>query len=154
GRAVANTLGDFLAPRTLLLVLDNCEHLIEASAAVSAMLLSICTGLRILATSREPLGVSGETVYSVPPLAVPPATAEAKDLYRYSAAALFIARAQAQQPGFRVTATSATAIAQICIALDGLPLAIELAAARAGVLGLESMAARIDERLRLLTGGP
>jgi predicted ATPase/DNA-binding SARP family transcriptional activator len=154
GRTIAETLSDFLAPRTLLLVLDNCEHLVEASAAVSAMLLSVCPGLRILATSREPLGVSGETVYGVPSLAVPPATADAEDLYRYSASALFIDRAQAQQPGFAVTATNATAIAQICAALEGIPLAIELAAARAGTLGVESMAARIDERLRLLTGGP
>ena len=155
-RPPADVLIESLAPRSLLLVLDNCEHLIEACADLAGSLLRGCPGVRILATSREALGVPGEAGWSVPPLAVPEEAAEsapAEALARVEAVRLFVERAATAQAGFRLTARNAAAVARICRRLDGLPLAIELAAARARMLTPEEIAARLDDRFRLLVGG-
>jgi non-specific serine/threonine protein kinase len=140
----------------MLLVLDNCEHLIAACAAVAAAILQRCPGVKILATSREQLGVPGEHLYAVPPMAMPPpdATLPLERLAGFEAITLFVARARAQRPDFVLTAHTARAVLEICRRLDGIPLAIELAAARVGVLGVDAIAARLDDRFRLLTGGP
>ncbi len=156
GRPLLAALGEFLRPRRLLLVLDNCEHLIAACAELAAALLAACPHLRLLATSRERLDAAGEYTYLVPSLAAPdPAhLPPLEQLATYEAVHLFLARAQARRPEVTLTAANAEAVASICARLDGLPLAIELAAARVGVLPLEGIAARLDDRFRLLTGGP
>ena len=155
GRSLALTLCDFLRPKRLLLVLDNCEHLLSACSALSDLLLRACPAVTLLATSRSPLGIAGETTFSVPSLSLPapgkPQTAES--LSRFEAVALFIQRAQAVQPSFTVTDVNAPAVAQICHRLDGIPLALELAAARVRSLHVEQLAVRLDDRFRLLTGG-
>jgi len=155
GQPLRVTLGAFLQPRDLLLVVDNCEHLLGACATLVAGLLADCPHLRVLATSREGLAVAGERTYLVPSLATPdPVHPPAPEgLAAYEAVALFLERAQARRPALRLTAANAGAVAQICARLDGLPLAIELAAARVGVLPVEGIAARLDDRFRLLTGG-
>jgi len=145
----------------ILLVLDNCEQLIEAAAALCQNLLERCPHLHILATSRQRLGVNGEIVWRVPSLASPDAAQVPHqeeriiaDLLSYPATRLFVERAQRVRPGFRPTSwEEAQAVAQICHRLDGIPLAIELAAARVGVLTLPQIAARLDDRFRLLTDG-
>ena len=154
-RPLIQTLADFLKPRTLLLVLDNCEHLVEACAALADGLLRACPQLRIMATSREALGIAGETAWRLPSLSLPdprhlPPT---ESLTQYEAVRLFIERALAAQPTFAVTNQNAPAVAQLCHRLDGIPLAIELAAARVKALTVEQIAARLDDRFRLLTGG-
>src|SRR5262249_14526196 len=116
----------------LLLVLDNCEHLPGGCAALAADLLGTCPGLRVLATSREPLGVPGEAVFPLPPLAVPPEGADVQVLAAAPAVRLFLARSALARPG--AGAAPVGVVARICRAVDGLPLAIELAAARSGVL--------------------
>lgn len=153
-RPLLDTLADAVGARRLLLVLDNCEHLVEACAKTAEMLVRGCAALRILATSRQPLGVLGEVVWRVPSLALPwPSRATTiAEVGRSEAARLFIERAQAALPGFTATVQNAPAIAQICHRLDGIPLAIELAAARIPALGVEQIAARLDDRLRLLAG--
>jgi predicted ATPase/DNA-binding SARP family transcriptional activator len=133
----------------LLLVLDNCEHLLGACAALTAALLGGSAGLRVLATSREPLGVPGEAVFAVPPLAVPPEEADAEALARAPAVQLFLARSALARAGHAEAAPVAV-VARICRALDGLPLAIELAAARAGVLSAEEIEARLADKFRFL----
>jgi predicted ATPase/DNA-binding SARP family transcriptional activator len=148
------TLIRFLAPRRLLLLLDNCEHLITPCAELAAGLLSACPGLRILTTSRESLSVPGETIYRVASLAVPPPDATPSALADYEAVALFLARARAAARIDGFTPTAMAVIAQICRRLDGIPLAIELAAARAATLPLQTLAARLDDCFSLLTGGP
>lgn len=155
-RPLLATLGEFLRSRHLLLVLDNCEHLIAACADLAAALLPACPHLRLLTTSRERLDVAGEYTYLVPSLAAPdPAHLPPLErLATYEAVQLFLERAQARRPEVTLTAANAEAVAAICARLDGLPLAIELAAARVGVLPLEGIAARLDDRFRLLTGGP
>ncbi len=149
------SLLNYLRPRTLLLVLDNCEHLTAACAVLVGTLTRSCPRLRILATSREPLGVSGETVWRVPSLSLPlseePSAIE--DLMEYEAPRLFVERAAAVRPGFALTRENAGAVATICRRLGGIPLAIELAAARMQVLSPDQIATRLDERFRLLTGG-
>ena len=140
-----------LAARRALLVLDNCEHLVGAAATVADRVLAGCPGMRILATSREPLNISGETLWPVGPLELPPdRMAEGRS---YASVALFEQRARAVSPGFSVTAANAEAVHRICRALDGMPLAIELAAARMRSMTAEQVAARLDDRFRLLTGG-
>jgi predicted ATPase/DNA-binding CsgD family transcriptional regulator/DNA-binding XRE family transcriptional regulator len=155
GAALLDGLVAALRPRALLLVLDNCEHVLAACAALAERLLAGCPGVRILATSREPLQIAGERQRPVPPLAAPdpgrPAAVD--DLARYPAVRLFVARAQAVVPGFVLTPENAAAAAQVCARLDGIPLALELAAARVGVLAVAQVAARLDDCLRLLTGG-
>jgi predicted ATPase len=132
----------------LLLVLDNCEHLPGACAALAADLLGTCPGLRVLATSREPLGVPGEAVFPVPPLAVPPEGSDPEVLAAAPAVRLFLARSALARPG--AGAAPPAVVARICRAVDGLPLAIELAAARAGVLSAEEIAARLADMFRFL----
>jgi predicted ATPase/DNA-binding CsgD family transcriptional regulator/DNA-binding XRE family transcriptional regulator len=138
-----------------LLVLDNCEHLVDACAQLVEHLLGGCPSLRILATSREPLGVGGERQWRVPPLAVPdPDEHSSRDkLAGYPAVQLFVERARAVRPDFDLTQGNAGTVARICVRLDGIPLALELAAARVRVLAVEQILTRLDDTLRLLTGG-
>lgn len=149
------TLIDFLQPKKLLLVLDNCEHLIEACAQCIEALLRTCPKLRILTTSRELLGIPGEAAWRVPPLSLPDPNClpTVESLTQYEAIRLFLERAAVVLPCFALTSQNAQAVAQICQRLDGIPLAIELAAARVKVLSVEQIAARLDDRFRLLTGG-
>ena len=154
GRAPADTLVEALRPRSLLLVLDNCEHLRQACAQLAGALLRGCSGLRILATSRTPLSAPGETLWRVPSLSLPRGGAEPIDEIRRSEAVrLFVERARAAGAVFALTGGNAAAVVKLCQRLDGMPLAIELAAARAKVLSAEQIAARLDDRFQLLTGG-
>jgi predicted ATPase/class 3 adenylate cyclase len=154
GRALTLTLGDQLQERQLLVVLDNCEQVAAGCAALVTALLRVVPGLRVLATSREALRVRGERLYQVAPLRVPrPPLPALVALSQYEAVRLFIARAQDAQPDFAVTNETAPAVAEICARLDGLPLAIELVAARSRLLGPEALLARLGERLRVATGG-
>ena len=163
GRPVLDALEKYVKDRQLLLILDNCEHLVAACAALARKLLRSGRGLQMLASSRERLHVMGETTYPVPSLAIPDlpdaageATREAIDLdafKQYEAVRLFIDRAMASQPAFQVTQQNAPAVAEICRRLDGIPLAIELAAARVGALSVEKIAVRLSDRFSLLTGG-
>lgn len=150
---LADTLAEYLRTKTLLLVLDNCEHLGDACQMLANRLLRDSPGLRILATSREVLGVDGEATYRVPPLRVPEVheAPPVTDLPQYDAVRLFTERAALNQAGFALTSDNAAAILQICQRLDGMPLAIEFAAARVVVLSVEQIAARLDDRFRLLT---
>jgi predicted ATPase/DNA-binding SARP family transcriptional activator len=142
-----------LADRRMLLVLDNCEHVVQAAARLARRLLSACPMLRILATSREPLGITGETLWPVPPLPLPPPGATPTEALGYPAVRLFADRAAAVRPDFAVDPASAGAVLRICRALDGLPLAIELAAARLRSLPLAEVAGRLDDRFGLLSRG-
>jgi predicted ATPase/DNA-binding CsgD family transcriptional regulator len=154
GRPLVETLAARLARRELLLVLDNCEHLLTACAGLAERLLRGCPGLRIVATSRQPLGMAGETRWLVRPLALPAeAGGPAARLSDGEAVRLFVERARAVRPDFALTDRTASPVAEICRRLDGIPLAIELAAARVGLLAPEQIAARLDDRFRLLTGG-
>jgi predicted ATPase/class 3 adenylate cyclase len=155
GGTVLESLVDFLREKTCLLVLDNCEHLIEDCARLAGTLLRSAPGLKILASSREALGVSGEQAWHVPSLSVPdPAhLPPAQQLSGYEAVRLFTERACLVQPHFRVTDGNALAVAQVCRRLDGIPLAIELAAARIRTLAVDKIAARLDDCFHLLTGG-
>ncbi len=152
-RSAVTALIDHLKGRRALLLLDNCEHVLPACATLAAALLPTCSALRILATSRETLGVAGEQPWSVRMLSLPNGTDPAR-LVEAEAVRLFLARARVHRPGLEVTAENAAALASICRQLDGLPLALELAAARAGMLSLEGIAARLGESLRVLIGGP
>jgi predicted ATPase/DNA-binding CsgD family transcriptional regulator len=155
GRELADTLADSLRVKSVLVILDNCEHLVAACARLVDALLRACPNLRMLATSREALGVTGETTWRVPSLSLPdPLHLPPLDhLKEYGAVRLFIDRAVASDPQFAVTTGNAPAVAQVCHRLDGIPLAIELAAARVKVLAVEQIAARLEDRFRLLTGG-
>jgi predicted ATPase/DNA-binding winged helix-turn-helix (wHTH) protein len=154
GDISAPRVSQALAGRVLLLVLDTCEHVIGAAAALAEAALRAGRALHLLATSREPLRAEGEWVYPVPPLAVPAEDAEdADDLLRYGGVRLFVERLRAAEPHFAPERRSAAMIAAICRRLDGIPLAIELAAARAAVLGVEEVATHLDDRFRILTGG-
>jgi predicted ATPase/transcriptional regulator with XRE-family HTH domain len=155
GREPVAAVAAHLRGRAALLLLDNCEHLVEACAHLSEALLRSCPGLRVLATSREPLGVDGETIWRVPPLPVPPAGAPADPtrLRSYAAVRLFTERARTAQPAFALTAANAPAVAAVCRWLDGLPLALELAAARVPVLGVEGVSVRLGDAFHLLRRG-
>ena len=155
GRPVIEALVKLAAERRMLLILDNCEHLIDASAELARQLLQAGPHLKILASSREPLRLSGETIYPVPALATPDGTQPitVERLAQFEAARLFADRAAAAQPSFRLTAQNAAAVADICRRLDGIPLALELAAAHARSLSIESIAARLGNRFALLVGG-
>ena len=144
-------LVDALRARRLLLVLDNCEHVIEQAAELAGRLLRGCPGVRVLATSREPLGLPGEVVLAVPPLDVPDLAAEPDPAA--PAVRLFVARAAAAAPGFSLTADLTPAVAELCRRLDGIPLALELAATRVRALGVDELVARLDDRFRLLAVG-
>ncbi|HEX4660336.1 MAG TPA: LuxR C-terminal-related transcriptional regulator [Streptosporangiaceae bacterium] len=149
GYAPAASLAEFLARRQLLLVLDNCEHLVDAAAKLAEQLLRAAAGLRVLATSREALNIDGEMVLPVPPLPVP----EAGQPLTAAAVRFFAERAAQAVPGFAVTEANMAAVAEICRRLEGLPLALELAAARLPVLSPEQIDARLGDRLGLLTRG-
>jgi non-specific serine/threonine protein kinase len=172
GRAPTETLIRAIGGRRVLLVLDNCEHLLAACAGLADALLRACPALHVLATSREALGIAGETVWAVPPLAVPPLPTPADglgalpqtprpgdqrvtpdDLVEHGAVRLFVDRAQAALPGFRLTEQNALAVARVCRTLDGIPLALALAAARVRVLPVAQLLGRLEDRFRLLTGG-
>ena len=144
-----------LHARHLLLLLDNCEHLLSACALLSAALLRYCAHISLLITSREALQIAGEAHWSLTGLALPePQTAlEVAPLMRYDAIQFFVDRARAVAPRFVLSEQNAPAVVQVCVHLDGIPLAIELAAARLSMFAVEQLAARLDERFRLLTGG-
>ncbi|MFG3601762.1 BTAD domain-containing putative transcriptional regulator [Micromonospora chersina] len=146
-------LVDALAGRTVLLLLDNCEHLLDAAADLTERLLTACPGLRVLATSREPLGITGEALRPVESLALPPAGADPAAALAYPAVRLFADRAGAVRPDFTVDAATVGPVVRICRALDGMPLAIELAAARLRTMTAAQVDTRLDDRFRLLTGG-
>jgi non-specific serine/threonine protein kinase len=166
---VANTLGlrdqsslppttvlvDYLASRRLLLVLDNCEHLVDAVAKLAHTLLRSCPGLQVLATSREPLNIDGEATLAVPPLSAPDLDRSMSlgTLSRYEAVALFTERATATVPGFTLTSANQAAVAEICHRLDGLPLAIELATARLATFSADEIRHGLTHRYELLAGG-
>ena len=154
-RPLVDAVVDFLAPRRLLLVLDNCEHVLAASAVLADGLLRAAPMLRIVATSREPLRVPGEVVFRVPSLTIPDPEQPCSpaDLRRYEAVRLFVERAAAAAPGFVLDEGNAADVARICFRLDGLPLALELAAGRLGALSPASIAERLDDRFRLLRAG-
>jgi predicted ATPase/DNA-binding winged helix-turn-helix (wHTH) protein len=153
GEASAQSVAQGLAERRLLLVLDTCEHVIEVAASMAEAALRAGPELRILATSREPLRAEGEWIYSVPPLPVPTTDSERQDLFEYGAIRLFLERRRAADPRSVPNPPLVELIAAICRRLDGIPLAIELAAARAPALGVEGLAANLDDRFNLLTGG-
>ncbi|MEQ4718852.1 BTAD domain-containing putative transcriptional regulator [Nonomuraea sp. B19D2] len=152
GRALMERLAAALRARRMLLVLDNCEHVVEQVAELAESLLHACPGLRILATSREPLAVAGEVLWSVPPLDVP-GSADLAVMARSDAVRLFVTRAAASARGFVLDAGNAQAVAQLCRRLDGIPLALELAATRVRALGVQGVVARLDDRFRLLASG-
>lgn len=155
GKPLDSALIDALREKETLLILDNCEHLIDAAARLAEALLSSCSHLHLLATSREALGVVGETRWSVPPLSVPgsehPLTVG--ELERFESARLFADRASKRHPRFELTPENARAVAEICERLEGIPLAIELAAARIGVLSAEQISDRLGQSPKLLTKG-
>ncbi|HEV2238806.1 MAG TPA: AAA family ATPase, partial [Ktedonobacterales bacterium] len=155
GRPLLATLTEHLRARHLLLVLDNCEHLVAACAGLADALLHACPHLTILATSREPLVIEGEHSFHVPSLGLPEAgqTPTLARVAACEAARLLIERATAAQPDFALTERNATAVEQLCRRLDGIPLALELAAARVRALTVEQVAQRLDDRFHLLTGG-
>jgi predicted ATPase/DNA-binding SARP family transcriptional activator/tetratricopeptide (TPR) repeat protein len=154
GTSALDRLRDHVAGRELLVLLDNCEHLLDATAAVVEHLLDAGTRVRVVATSREALRVPGEVLLPVPPLALPSDDhGSPEQLLGSDAVRLFVDRATASDPAFRLDATTATAVAAVCRRLDGLPLAIELAAARTATLPVATLVERLDDRFRLLTGG-
>jgi len=154
-RTITDTLIAWLAARDLLLVLDNCEHVVQACARLAEDLLNGCPRLRLLATSREQLRIQGERVWRVPSLASPDPTRSlaAAELATYPAVRLFVQRAQAVEPTFALGPPNAAAVAAVCARLDGLPLALELAAAHVPVLSLSQILDRLDDSFRLLVGG-
>ena len=154
GRSFVEALAEALRERRLLVVLDNCEHVVEAAAELTHTVVSRCPGVTVLATSREPLGVAGETILPVAPLSLPPDdSAEVVLSGRSDAVNLFCERARQSAGEFALTAENAAAVARICRRLDGSPLALELAAARIRALSPEQVADRLDDRFRLLTRG-
>ena len=155
GRSMTETLSDYLGSRRLLLVLDNCEHVIGACCAVAEALLSSCPGLRILTTSREALGITGEVAWPVPSLTLPDLRRlpDIEGLPRYESARLFLERTAAVRPNFALTEQNAQAVARVCYRLDGIPLAIELAAAKTKALSVEEISERLDDSFGLLSSG-
>jgi predicted ATPase/class 3 adenylate cyclase len=153
GQPILETVTEYLRGRRVLLVLDNCEHLLDVTARSVDALLRGCGLVRVVATSREGLAIPGEAVFPVPSLSLPDQQAASSgELGSYEAVQLFVERAIAAAPGFQITDRNGPAIAQICRRLDGVPLAIELAAARVRALPVEQIATRLDDRFRLLTG--
>jgi len=146
-------LVNFLHTKTALLILDNCEHLLDASASLADTLLINCPNLKILATSREALGILGEALYRLPSLGLPDVHETLEQFRDYESVRLFEERAQLAEPDFVLTMENASFVAQICSRLDGIPLAIELAAARVNVFSTAQIAERLDDRFHLLTGG-
>ena len=154
-RSLTETLSYFLGSKKVLLVLDNCEHLVEACAELAQALLQSCPELHVLATSREALGITGEVAWPVPSLSLPDLRLlpDVESLPRYESARLFVERVVAVKPTFTLTEQNAPSVAHICYRLDGIPLAIELAAARAKMLSVEDISKRLDDCFRLLSAG-
>ena len=155
GRSPTEAIAEDLSDLEILVVLDNCEHVVGACAVLAEALLRVCPGLVILATGREALGVKGERIFPVPPLSVPererlPAL---EGLAEYGSIRLFVDRARAVDPGFELTEQNAPAVVRLCRMLDGMPLAIELAAARVRVLSVEQISSRLEDSFALLAGG-
>jgi predicted ATPase/class 3 adenylate cyclase len=145
---------DYLREKNLLLILDNCEHLVEASARVADELLHVAPKVKIIASSREALGINGETIYRLPSLSLPEQVEVTKEAaLGFESVLLFVERASAANRKFQLTDENASSVAQICSRLDGIPLAIELAASRITVFSPEQIAKRLDDRFKLLTGG-
>lgn len=154
-RSTLEGLVEVLQPRRLLVVFDNCEHLLAPIGEITEAILRACPGVRIVATSREPIGVDGETVWPLGPLPLPvPGEADPVMAMESPAVRLFVARATAAHPAFRLTEETAAPVGEICRRLDGLPLAVELAAARARSLAPADLAERLDERFTILTASP
>ncbi|MFZ1461879.1 MAG: tetratricopeptide repeat protein [Ignavibacteria bacterium] len=155
GQSQDLTLSEFLKEKEMIIIMDNCEHLIKECAEIAEKLLLKCRKLKIIATSREALNCSGERTYKVPPLSLPDQNLKnsPEKLTQYEAVRLFIERALVINQEFRVTNENAPALANICYQLDGIPLAIELAAARINVLSLDGINERLRDRFKLLTGG-
>ena len=155
GRSMSETVCDYLGSKRLLLILDNCEHLIEACAVLAETLLRSGPELRVLATSREALAITGEVAWPVPSLLLPDLRRlpDIESLPRYESACLFVERAAAVNPAFGLTEQNAPSVAQVCYRLDGIPLAIELAAARVKVLSVEEISERLDDSFGLLASG-
>jgi predicted ATPase/class 3 adenylate cyclase/DNA-binding CsgD family transcriptional regulator len=154
GQPMLDTLVEAVGDRYLLVVLDNAEHVLGATAKLADALMRSCPRACLLVTSREPLGVSGEHVFRVQPLAVPPADLAAPGrLAAFESVQLFAERAVMSRRGFALDAANAAAVAAVCVRLDGIPLALELAAARLGSLSVSEISSRLDQRFRLLTGG-
>ena len=154
GREVTATLADHLRTRSTLIVLDNCEHVIDASAKLVAGLLSECEGLRVLATSREPLRVYGEATWQIPTLETPESDAHPEEVATADAVRLFVDRARLVDDDFALTHETSAIVARVCARLEGIPLAIELAAAMTAALSLDEIDARLADRLAALTEGP
>ena len=153
GTPLTHTLCAYLKSRRLLLILDNCEHLLDACATVADTILRGAAEPTIIATSREPLHVAGEQTYPLPALSLPDPNANAEMVGRSDAVQLFVERVRKQQPGFELGGARASAIARVCIHLDGIPLALELAAARVRSLTIEEINGRLSDRFKLLTDG-
>jgi non-specific serine/threonine protein kinase len=153
GQPIPTTLAHYLRAKHLLLLVDNCEHLVDAVAHLVDELLRGCARLQVLATSREALRTAGEALWRVPSLATPPADAPGEAIGRFEAVRLFVERAAATRPAFALSERNAAAVSQTCRRLDGIPLAIELAAARVVALSPAQIAARLDQRFGLLTVG-
>src|ERR1700677_4608441 len=153
GVPLAQTLAEALRSRHMLLILDTCEHQVSDCATLVQLLLARCPWLRIIATSREPLRVRGETVWRVPPLDLPPDGVTDAELAGHEAVQLFAARAAGARPGFILTEENAAAVARLCRTLDGIPLGIELSAARVRALSVEQIADRLRDRFGLLDSG-
>jgi predicted ATPase len=153
--APSQTLVGWIGMRSLLLVLDNCEHLLQACGELATALLDACPNLRLLATSREPLRISGECIWRVPSLGVPESRSDLSpdQVAQFPAIQLFVQRAQAVKSDFAVTSRNAAAVSAICARLEGLPLAIELAAAWVRALSVEQILERLDDTFALLVGG-
>lgn len=156
GTPLKDLVHDYLREKQLLFILDNCEHLVEASAKIADEFLHIAPDIKIIASSREALGINGETVYRVPSLSLPPDFGSLQDfgsLMQFESVQLFVERASAANRNFQLTDENASSVAQICSRLDGIPLAIELSASRVSVFSPEQIAKRLDDRFKLLTGG-
>jgi predicted ATPase len=153
GVPLPQTLAEALRSRRMLLILDTCEHQVSDCALLVQLLLARCPWLRIVATSREPLRVRGETVWRVPPLDLPPDDAPGDGLAAHEAVRLFAARAAEARPGFMLTEGNAAAVARLCRTLDGIPLGIELSAARVRALSVEQIEGRLRDRFALLNSG-
>jgi predicted ATPase/DNA-binding CsgD family transcriptional regulator len=153
GVSLAQTLAEALRSRHMLLILDTCEHQVSDCATLVQLLLARCPWLRIIATSREPLRVRGETVWRVPPLDLPPEDARGAELAAHEAVRLFAARAAGARPGFTLTRENTASVVRLCRTLDGIPLGIELSAARVRALSVEQIADRLRDRFQLLNSG-
>jgi predicted ATPase len=155
GRPLEATLADYLRTKDTLLVLDNCEHLIDATARLTDALLGSCPRLRVLATSREALNIAGELNWRVPSLSLPdPQESPTPERFLgYESVRLFVNRARHRDPAFALTPKNAGAVAEICRRVGGIPLAIELAAARVGMLSVEQIAQRLEDSLKFLSAG-